>query len=106
ELDLDLERAVQATCLDAIDAELLHSAHDCSDGGLAVAIAECCFSTLSRDTIGAEIDLQSSLSTDSLLFGESPSRIIVSLPESALPQLSDLAKRNDILPQVIGRVGG
>jgi len=41
-LDFDRERAVQAVCLEAIRAGLVQSAHDCADGGLAVALAECC----------------------------------------------------------------
>src|SRR5262249_33696720 len=43
-LDLNAELAVQRACLEAIGAGIVHSAHDCSDGGLAVALAECCFS--------------------------------------------------------------
>src|SRR5207302_2912382 len=56
-LDLDLELAVQAACLRAAEAGLLRSAHDCSDGGLAVALAECCFSSLNRRSAGARIDI-------------------------------------------------
>jgi phosphoribosylformylglycinamidine synthase len=47
-LDLKAELAVQTACLRAAAAGLLRSAHDCSDGGLAVALAECCFSSLNR----------------------------------------------------------
>ncbi len=46
ELDLERELAVQKACLEAAEAGLLLSAHDCSDGGLAVALAESCFSSL------------------------------------------------------------
>src|SRR5258707_7738608 len=52
-LDLDRELAVQQVCLKAAEAGLLRSSHDCSDGGLAVALAECCFSSLLRDGVGA-----------------------------------------------------
>ena len=56
-LDLEFERAVQTACLRAAEAGLLESAHDCSDGGLAVAIAEDCFSSLNRPALGADVDL-------------------------------------------------
>jgi len=105
-LDLDRERAVQQACLEASERELINAAHDCSDGGLAVALAESCFSTLARPAVGADINLETSLSTTAALFAESPSRIIVSLPESALEEVSALAKKTGAPLQVIGRVGG
>ncbi|HKR22783.1 MAG TPA: phosphoribosylformylglycinamidine synthase subunit PurL, partial [Pyrinomonadaceae bacterium] len=77
-LDLERERAVQNACLQAAEAGLLVSAHDCSDGGLAVALAECCFSSLGREAIGAQVNIEGSLNATSLLFSESPSRIIIS----------------------------
>jgi phosphoribosylformylglycinamidine synthase II len=78
-VDLEDEKRVQETLLKLIDRSLLRSAHDCSDGGLAVAIAECCFSSLGRDGIGAEIALiDRELSREADLFGETPSRIVIS----------------------------
>jgi len=78
-IDLAAEKLVQDTLLKLSEELLLASAHDCSDGGLAVAIAESCFSSLGRAAIGAEIDLTSnSLTNETLLFGESPSRIVIS----------------------------
>ncbi|OLE68593.1 MAG: phosphoribosylformylglycinamidine synthase II, partial [Bacteroidetes bacterium 13_1_20CM_4_60_6] len=56
-INLQTEVAVQTICLEAAEAGLLRSAHDCSDGGLAVALAECCFSSLNREAIGATISL-------------------------------------------------
>lgn len=84
QLDLDLETKVQNACLALADKMLLNSAHDCSDGGLAVTIAESCFSSLGREAIGAEIDLETGdISKAALLFGESPSRIVISfMPEN------------------------
>ena len=83
-LDLALEKKVQDTLLRLSDEMLVNSTHDCSDGGLAVTIAECCFSSLGRDAIGADIELEAAgLSTEALLFGESPSRIVISFaPEN------------------------
>ena len=62
-LDLGRERSVQNACLKAAEAGLLKSAHDCSDGGFAVAIAESCFSSLGRDSIGATLDLGDELAS-------------------------------------------
>jgi len=104
-LDLKRELAVQQVCLKAAEAGLLQSAHDCSDGGLAVAIAECCFSSLTRDGIGAEIDLHG-LPATTLLFSESPSRIILSFDIMVLPEIEELAERNGAPFAVVGHVGG
>jgi phosphoribosylformylglycinamidine synthase len=104
-IDLALEKTVQDTCLKLIEAGLIRSAHDCSDGGLAVAIAECCFSSLSRDAIGADIKLSSEdLSTEALLFSESPSRIVVSFAEQDLDGVRSLL--GDCPFEVIGSVSG
>jgi phosphoribosylformylglycinamidine synthase len=104
-LDLDLEKRVQDTCLALADEKLLRSAHDCSDGGLAVAIAESCFSSLGRSAVGAEIDVQAGdLSTEALLFGESPSRIVVSFAPEDLERVKEVA--GDCPFAVIGKVGG
>src|SRR5215207_9864650 len=81
-LDLGRELVVQKTCIEAAEAGLLLAAHDCSDGGLAVALAELCFSSLGREAIGAEVDLTGTLDPLVVLFSESPSRIIISLNSS------------------------
>lgn len=78
-LVLETEKLVQDTLLEMAEKMLLNSAHDCSEGGLAVAIAESCFSSLGRSAIGAAIDLPSGgLPNEALLFGETPSRILIS----------------------------
>ncbi|MBO0798923.1 MAG: phosphoribosylformylglycinamidine synthase II, partial [Blastocatellia bacterium] len=119
QLDLAREKAVQKTCLDAIREGLVCSAHDCSDGGLAVALAESCFSSYRRRPIGAYIDLgehaaQSELPADinnirsraALLFGESPSRIILSIKPEDVDRVKELAAENGATCAVIGEVGG
>jgi phosphoribosylformylglycinamidine synthase len=81
----------------------VRSAHDCSDGGLAVALAECCIAD--RDgTIGAEIELSkwSSLPLRALLFGEAQARIVVSTPESRT--VLELARKHGVPACVIGQV--
>lgn len=104
-LDLKLEKLVQDTCLNLSDNNLLKSAHDCSDGGLAVAIAESCFSSLNRDAIGAEINLNDeNLDATTQLFSESPSRIIISFHADKLDEIKELV--GDCPFAVIGNITG
>jgi phosphoribosylformylglycinamidine synthase len=106
-LDLDLERRVQETCLKLADKFLINSAHDCADGGLAVALAESCFSSLNRAATGAEIALKDENSNATVqLFSESPSRIIVAFPPEKLDEIEAAAKANDCPLQIIGKVSG
>jgi len=105
QIDLKLERKVQSTVLKLADEMIVRSAHDCADGGLAVAIAECCFSSLGRDAVGANINLKANgLSDESLLFGESPSRIVVSFAPEDLYRVEAIAGTCPF--EVIGKVGG
>jgi phosphoribosylformylglycinamidine synthase len=105
-LDLDLELKVQQVCLEAAEAGLLQSAHDCSDGGLAVALAESCFSSLNRSGVGADVEMTGSLPGTTLLFSESPSRIIISFAESTRKAIEDIARLKDCPFAILGRVGG
>ena len=105
-LDLNREVAVQKACLVAAEAGLLASAHDCSDGGLSVALAESCFSTLGRDAIGAKVDLKGPLGPTTLLFSESPSRIIISFNPSDAGAVQEIAEHNQAPFAMLGRVGG
>jgi phosphoribosylformylglycinamidine synthase II len=108
-LDLQVECAVQQVCLEAAEAGLLASAHDCADGGLAVALAECCFSSLNRRGVGAEIvtgAATASLSSTMMLFSESPSRIILSFPASSRAAVETLAARANCPLAILGNVGG
>ncbi len=104
-LDLDLEKRVQAACLQAIRSGLIASAHDCSDGGLAVALAESCISG-PEGSLGVEVALPEGIRPDALLFGESPSRIVLSLQEQAFPALRRIADDHGVPLQVLGRVWG
>ena len=105
QLDLERERKLQTVCLTAAYEGLLSSAHDVAEGGLAVALAEACIGRR-QDNIGAQITLAGSLRPDILLFGESQSRVLVSLPASTLPRLQALAQETDLPCTVIGEVGG
>ena len=102
-LDLEKEKDVQQVVLKAIRLGLLQSAHDLSEGGLAVALAESTFGNL----LGAEVELKTAgLRRDSLLFGESQSRVLVSLPQDRLACLQELAGQHQVPLQVLGRTGG
>ena len=102
-IDLATEKLVQDTCLKLNDDGLLKSAHDCSDGGLAVTIVESCFSSLGRDAVGAAIEIaSSSLANEALLFGESPSRIVISFAAENADRVKELV--GDCPFAVIGRV--
>ncbi|MBV8856526.1 MAG: phosphoribosylformylglycinamidine synthase subunit PurL [Acidobacteria bacterium] len=105
-LDLGRELAVQRAVLLAAEEGLLQSAHDCSDGGLAVALAECCFSSLGRGALGATVTLDGELSSAATLFGETPSRVLVSFEESQRTRLERIAAQAGAPLKVIGRVGG
>jgi len=104
-IDLRLERAVQKCCLKAIEKGIIRSAHDISEGGLAIALAECCVWAPER-ALGVRIELHEMMRADALLFGESPSRIIVSIKERDLNRLRKIAAREGAPVQVIGEVSG
>jgi phosphoribosylformylglycinamidine synthase len=103
-LDLGLEKRVQEVAIAAVESGLVHSAHDVSDGGLAVCVAES--SIQSPGKLGCTLDLKEDIRDDALLFGESQSRIVLSLGRARLPALRKLAARKKVKLSVIGRVGG
>ena len=86
------------------------SAHDLSEGGLAVALAECAIG--SKDLLGAQVDcssiraLTSDLRTDALLFGETQSRVIVTVKTDMQTAFMDCAKRCNVSYTKIGECGG
>ena len=101
-IDLRLEAAVQRVCRRAVSGSVIDSAHDCSDGGLAVAIAECCIA----GGLGFVGSFAWSGRWDAALFGEAESRIVVSLPESRLERLQRLCREEDVPWVVLGAAGG
>ncbi|OGC90691.1 MAG: phosphoribosylformylglycinamidine synthase II [candidate division Zixibacteria bacterium RBG_16_48_11] len=102
-IELQFEKRLQKACSDAIRAGIIKSAHDCSEGGLAVALAECCIGNQDK-MLGAEIVLKDKIRTDTLLFGETQSRIIVSLEEENQRKLEKICKKYKLPYQVIGKV--
>jgi phosphoribosylformylglycinamidine synthase len=106
EIDLILEKKVQKAALEAINKGLVESAHDCSEGGLAVALAESCLSNPQKK-LGAVIELASAkIRKDALLFGESQSRIILSARPQNVKKILSIAKKNKTPVAVIGYVRG
>jgi phosphoribosylformylglycinamidine synthase subunit PurL len=104
-LDLVRERAVNRLIIAAADNRLLHSAHDCAEGGMLVALAECCL----LGGIGVRcpaIRPETPLRMDAAFFGESPSRFIVSLSSRAMPELQSLARRHHVEISLLGLAGG
>ena len=105
-LNLEVEKALQDFVLKVIHEGLVQSAHDCSDGGLAVALAECCVSG-PRAARGAVVKLGlGSLRRDALLFGESQSRIILSTRPNVVETLLSRAGEAGVPAAKIGTVGG
>ncbi len=101
-LNEELEMGVQELCLEAIKKGIIKSAHDLSDGGLAVNISESLIS--SHSSLGAKLDIDRKLRNDELLFGECQSVIVVTLAEENLYELILLAQGLDVHTQTIGRV--
>jgi phosphoribosylformylglycinamidine synthase subunit PurL len=103
-LDLDRERAVQAACLVAIESGCVRSAHDAAEGGLAVALAESCVTGPRR--LGATIRLPDEGRIDEVLFGEAPSRILVTTAPGDLSRLTQIVGEWAVPVHVLGEVGG
>ncbi len=105
ELDLEREKNVQEACLRAIRKCIILSAHDISEGGLAVALAECCLNPEGPVGASVEIDL-SGRRADEVLFGETQSRIVVSLREKDTEALGTICSSLGVPFRVIGKTGG
>jgi phosphoribosylformylglycinamidine synthase len=103
-LDLRRERALIELLVGSARAGLLRSAHDCSDGGVAVTLAECAFDT---GGLGCDVDLPAGgLREDAALFSESASRAIVTTAEADVSSLLQMAARAGVPARPIGRTGG
>jgi phosphoribosylformylglycinamidine synthase II len=107
-LDLAQERALQALLVEGAASGWVSSAHDCSDGGFAVALAECCFDGAG----GAEVDVVASSSDGGLdrlaatLFGETATRAIVSVRPGRMAACLATSQRLGVPARRIGRTGG
>jgi phosphoribosylformylglycinamidine (FGAM) synthase-like enzyme len=105
-LDLARETAVQDVCRTAIGEGLVRSAHDCADGGFAVALAECCFSSYGRASVGAEVALDDAGDEAAILFGEAPSRVLMSVDARNAARIAQIANEKGVPCRRIGTVGG
>jgi phosphoribosylformylglycinamidine synthase II len=106
-IDLAAEARLQKLLIELARAHLLESAHDVSDGGLAAALAECC--TIGTSDVGARVDLPASVNpVDALagLFGEGPSRVVVSAKAHHAEALIDRARTAGVPAARIGETGG
>jgi phosphoribosylformylglycinamidine synthase len=110
-LDLDLEKRVQAMVRAAISGGLVESVHDCAEGGVAVAVAECCIA----GGHGCEVEWSALNDASSrglpsilagILFGETQSRFVVGFREEAAMRLQALAKADEVPLIELGTVGG
>jgi phosphoribosylformylglycinamidine synthase len=105
-LDLQQERRVQRACLEGIQHGLVRAAHDCSDGGLAVALAEMSFSGFNTSRRGVHIDLAAADFPAGVLFGEYQSRILVALDEAHWGALQRIASEHGVELMRLGSTGG
>jgi phosphoribosylformylglycinamidine synthase len=96
-LDLEHEKRVQTAVREMVRAGVAESAHDLSDGGLAVALAECSFGPAG---VGAEIELDSDLRPELLLFHEGPSRVLISTAEPE--RVAEIAARHGVEAPRVG----
>jgi phosphoribosylformylglycinamidine synthase II len=109
-LDLTTERALHDLLVTLASRRLVRSAHDCSDGGLAVTVAECCFDTAGA---GAEVSIEGvSVARDprvnaaAALFGESASRVVVSAAPDNVTEVLQCSAAVGVPARVIGETGG
>jgi phosphoribosylformylglycinamidine synthase II len=101
-LDLDRERALHLLLLEAAKSDLLASAHDCGDGGLAIALAE---SAIAGDH-GFAVSLPGDVPSHVTLFSESASRVVISVEPSKTEALETLSRQHSVPCTRIGETGG
>jgi len=108
DIDMNKEKRMQKLVRNAIQKGIVQSAHDISKGGLAVALAECCITSVhdSAKMTGAYVDLQSDMRPDALLFGETQSRAIITVKKADADKFRKLAKKEKVCVTEIGKTGG
>jgi len=103
-IDLEYEKNLQSALLAAIQKGIVKSAHDCSEGGLAVAVSECCISER-ENMVGASIKISDEIRSDCLLFGETQSRVILSCGSKNENELIVHFEKHGISCKNIGTTG-
>jgi len=108
DINIKKEKALQKVCVEGIKKGYIKSAHDISKGGLAVALAECCVTSIfhGKEPKGAYIELQSDIRIDALLFGETQSRVIITVDKNNLNNIKRIASKYKVPLNEIGEVGG
>ena len=101
-VDLDAERRLATVLADAAAGGLLAAAHDLSDGGLAVALAECCLA----GTVGAVVALPGPQDAFTSLFSESAARVVVAVRPGAEDRVRGLCADHQVPAADLGRTGG
>lgn len=102
-VDLEGERSLQQAVLKMIHETLLHSAHDCSEGGIAAALVECALGE-GEDPFGVDVELEDDLRPVVALFGESQGRIVVSCDPSQTAEVLSVAERYGVPARRVGSV--
>jgi len=102
DVDFELHQRVLSVVRESVRAGIARSVHDISEGGMAVAVAESAIA----GALGADVVLPAAPRRDSALFGEAPSRIIVSVGEESAAALFALADASSVPVSVLGRTGG
>ena len=106
-LDLEMERRVQSAVRAAVQAGLVTAAHDCSEGGLAVTLAESSVSgTRTGAAVGCDVTVERGRRLDETLFGEGPSRVVVSVEAARQREFEALMAESAIPWRWIGTTGG
>jgi phosphoribosylformylglycinamidine synthase len=106
-VDLDAEKRLIEALLEMSGLKLLNSAHDISDGGLAVTLAESCFAARTRNNaspLSAEVALKSAEPFEAALFGERGARAVVSVSSESLARVLDIARKWNVAAEQLGRV--
>jgi phosphoribosylformylglycinamidine synthase len=102
ELDIEKEATLQRALIDMIQAELVESAHDCADGGLAVALVECSLPA----GVGVSVTLpKAQTALQYMLFAEDASRVVISCDPAHLPRIQQVAAEYGVFTDVLGETG-
>jgi phosphoribosylformylglycinamidine synthase subunit PurL len=107
-VDLEAEKRLIEALLESSAAKLLNSAHDISNGGIAVTIAESCFAAKSRDkniaSLSAKVNFKSAEPLESALFGERGARAVVSVSAESLARVREIARKWNVTTEELGHV--
>jgi phosphoribosylformylglycinamidine synthase len=110
-LELEKEAALQKAIVELVNARLIDSAHDCSDGGIAVALARCSFAqavgcTVELGSVGAGLEgrpyTNSAVAPEFVLFGEDASRIVISCDPASVARIKEGAAKHGIFADILG----